>query len=195
MKTKPKITRSRSASLRIVLPAILSVLASFVARPLFAQAPDHQLVMTENSPSSLTVTYDGSAAGISVVPGAADTWLVTFPTTTHLGFELDWQEPENSGVVNDFNIYPPDIGVSNTWIVSSEFMLPGGAAQDMLQPPDGHTFTDIGGDLRDETPIDVTFHDVAADAVPEPATWISLIMGSAMLALMCGRKRPHISLK
>ncbi len=158
-----------------------------MARPLFGQ--DHQLVMTENSSSSLTVTYDGSSAGIVVDPFSADSWLVTFPTTTHLGFELDWQEPGNPSLVNDFNIYPPDIGISNTWIVSSEFTLPGGAAQDMLQPSDGFTFTNIGGDLRDETPIDATFHDVATDAVPEPATWVSLFTGAAILALLGRRKR------
>ena len=177
MKTKQTTTTSCDAV--IFLCAIICAL--LMAGSAFAQ--DHQLVMTENSSSSLSVTYDGSSAGIIVAPFSDDTWLVTFPTTTHLGFELDWQEPTDSSLVNDFNIYPPDIGVSNTWIVSSEFTLPGGAAQDMLQPPDGHTFTNIGGDLRDETPIDATFHDVATEAVPEPATWTLLSVG-AMLILI-----------
>ena len=143
-------------------------------------------MMIEVTHTDLAVTYDGSTNGITVATIASDAWLVTFPSTTHLGFQLDWQEPENSGLVNDFNIYTPDIGISNTWIVSSEFTLPGGSAQDMLQPPDGHTFTNIGGDLRDQTPIDATFHDFAADSaavVPEPATWVSLFIGGAILAL------------
>ena len=166
----------------------ITISALVMARPLFAQ--DHQLVMTENSSLSLSVTYDGSSAGITVAPNGADSWLVTFPSTTHLGFELDWQEPGDPTLVNDFNIYPPDIGASNTWVVSSEFMLPGGATHDAMQPPDGHTFIQIGGDFSDLRQIDATFHDVEnISSVPEPATWASGFLTATGIVCVVWRKR------
>ena len=172
---------------RLALSA-LAMAALSMTQPVFGQ--DHQLVMTENSPTSLTVLYDGSGAGITVVPGSADSWLVTFPTTTHLGFELDWQEPGNPNQVNDFNIYNPDIGISNTWLVSSEFVLPGGASQDSAQPPDGFKFVSIGGDTRDNLPIDATFHDLAGTAaVPEPDTWAMAAAGTALLVAFHRRQK------
>jgi len=187
MKTKQATTRTSRNSLLITFLGAM-IFASLIARPAFGQ--DHQLVMTENSSLSLTVTYDGSSAGITVVPGSADSWLVTFPTTTHLGFELDWQEPGDPTLVNDFNIYDPDIGISNTWMVSSEFTLPGGATQDSAQPADGHTFAFIGSDFLDDMPIDATFNDVESiGAVPEPATWAAVLLTTGTILSSLWRRR------
>lgn len=69
--------------------------------------------------------------------------------------------------------YPTGISLPHSaWIVSSGFTLPGGPSQDSAQPLDGHTFAMVGGDLLDDTPIDVTFHDLDTAAVPEPASWV-----------------------
>ncbi len=187
MKTKHKSLGSYLPNPNSILLATLSISLAFFSRPVLAQ--DHQLVLTEISSTSLSVLYDGASAGITVSPNGADSWLVTFPTTTHLGLELDWQEPEDPTLVNDFNIYHPDIGVSNTWIVSSEFTLPGGPTQDSAQPADGHTFAMIGGDFLDNQPIDMTFHDLAADtaAVPEPGSLLTAM--SLAVAVLCTELR------
>ncbi len=162
-----------------------------------ALAQDHQLVLTENSSGSLSVFYDGPSGGITVAPGAADTWLVTFPSSMRLGIELDWKEPEDPTLVNDFNIFRPDIGISNTWIVSSEFTLPGGPTQDSVQPSDGHTFVMIGSDSLDNMSIDMTFHDLAGDtaAVPEPGGWAAALLTTVAMLCTVRRRRNHYGIQ
>ena len=188
MKTQRKTIRTSRNSLLVTFLGTMSIFSLFIAHPVFGQ--HNQIVFTENSSTNLTVAYNGPSGGISVVPAGTDSWLVTFPSTMHFGFELDWQEPGDPTLVNDFNIYNPDIGISNTWLVSSEFTLPGGATEDSDQPPDGFTFVGIGSDNLNDDQIDATFNDLEdVAAVPEPATWTAGILAAGAILSSRRRKR------
>ena len=80
----------------------IAITAAWTTQPVFGVpegVPDHQLVLTENSSTSLTVTFDGSTSGITVAFISTDVWTVTV-TFTVGSRGVQWTEPENSSLVN-----------------------------------------------------------------------------------------------
>jgi hypothetical protein len=154
-------------------------------RPVFAQS--NQLVLTENSSTSLSVTYNGSTTGILVGLIAPDQWLVALPVTISQpqGFTgLQWFEPENISLFNNVKLF----GSSPTNVLT----VVSDAAVDLslVALPDGRTWP-IGVDSSD-MPILATFNDNAATAesVPEPSTIGLLLFGlTASLGLRRFRSR------
>jgi len=58
---------------KIVLSLAVGITAALVSQPVFAGVIEHQLVLTENSSTSLTATYDGSTSGVTVTFLSRDT--------------------------------------------------------------------------------------------------------------------------
>ena len=80
----------------------VAITATLVTRTAFAGAV-HSFVITENSPTSLTVTYDGSP--LTVFFYAPDKWKFSLPRSflsNDFGY-VQWTEPENSNLVNLVN--------------------------------------------------------------------------------------------
>jgi VPDSG-CTERM motif len=170
--------KTKTASSRLALLAI-AITTALVTQPVFG-VPDHQMVFTEHSSSSLTATYDGSSAGITVFPVAANDWIVNF-TQQNLEFNnplLLWLEPGNANQVNELTAFLfPFI------TILSDFSATGTSAQ-----PDGFTYVAVGFDVTtgSAVPFDVTFHDLGdVAAVPDTGTTGSLlglsVMGLAFL--------------
>jgi hypothetical protein len=81
------------------------VLVVAIASALLIQAASagaiHSFVITENSPTSLTITYDGSP--LTVTFHGSETWTFLLPAgflANDTGGLLQWQEPENSNLAN-----------------------------------------------------------------------------------------------
>jgi hypothetical protein len=88
---------------------IVAIAATLVTRTASAGAV-HSFVFTENSPTSLTVTYDGSP--LTVTFSNSDIWTFVLPagfSFSDVGFQ-QWTEPENSNLVN-FVSFGTDITV------------------------------------------------------------------------------------
>ena len=154
-------------------PLAIAVAAAFATQPVFA-VPDHQLVFTENSSSSLSVTFDGSTTGISVFNQNADDWFVLFPPTLIFAGSLDWIEPAENSSNSFFG------GSGQAFVYSDNVIFPG--AQ-----PDGFTYVNAGTDTSDGVPIDVTFHDLG-DTVPDTGTTCSLL-GLSLMGLAFLRRK------
>jgi hypothetical protein len=153
-------------ALKIVQVSILSLLGIamvLVAQPVCA-APINDIVITENSPTSLAVTYNGSASGITVTTHSRDSWKVTFPSQVVVSLPrvaTAWAEPENFLPPT----FPANIfsgayfGPHSALIVSevdSEFFI--GTIH-----PDGTTVPNVGSDSTNGGPISVTFFDKAEE--------------------------------
>src|SRR5205814_2384817 len=79
---------------------MVAITAAWANQPVFGGAV-HQFVLTENSSTSLTVTYDGLA--LAVKPLSSDRWAFPLPTAfvdTSVGFGQAWTELEDSKLVN-----------------------------------------------------------------------------------------------
>lgn len=115
----------------------------------------HNLVVTENSSTSLTATYDNSTARISVTPVGQDEWKVRVSSTIlNLAGGSSWAEPSglfNSiiGITFEGNEGNPTTVIdirSDTSIVS------------LMTLPNGGTVT-AGTDNLDGAAIKMTFTD------------------------------------
>jgi hypothetical protein len=89
--------------LAIAISAILATRTAFAGDV-------HSFVITENSSTSVTVTYDGSP--LTVTFSNSDVWTFVLPvgfSFSDVGFQ-QWTEPENSNLVN-FVSFGTDITV------------------------------------------------------------------------------------
>ena len=158
--------------------------AAVLTQPVFAipTHSDHQIVMTENSSTSLTVTYDGSTTGITVINGAADLWTVFFPTTVQFNpAEIAWLEPQSHRANRvDFPLIGHFLPVFSD---SSNIAL-------STVVHNGATVDDLGVDLGDHKPISVTFRDNGDTAtLPDTGTTASLLGFSVFALVFLRRKR------
>ena len=126
-----------------------AITAALVTQPVFGSSIDldHQMVFTENSSSSLSVTYDGSSAGITVTPISPDGWTVTFSQSfTSGGFT--WQDPTDAAVLSNLVLFLS----GGRFDVISDFLVP-------TTQPNGSTYVGAGTQVSDGTPFDMTFND------------------------------------
>jgi len=142
---------------------LLGIAIALVAQPACA-VPINDIVITENLPTSLTVTYNGSTSGITVKVRSREEWEVTFPSQVVLTLPTvasAWAEPEN--------FLPPTFPTN---IFSGAYFGPNSAliVSDLDSQffigtiyPDGTSVHNLGTDSVNEGPINVTFFDKAAE--------------------------------
>jgi hypothetical protein len=150
--------------------AAVAIAAAWVTQPVFggtAPAPTHQIDITENSPISLSATYDGSP--VTVLNTNPDQWTVTFPTTvSFVGGPVEWAEPENSNLANVVTFSPATF----TLTVFSDL---GDHVNGFIPLPNGSTVNNVGTDSINGVSVSATFNDNAATAeVPDTGTTFSL---------------------
>ncbi len=169
-----------NSTLKILPALIVTITAAWVAQPVFGSI-EHQIVLTENSPVSLSATFDGSASGITVLNTAPDQWTVELSLGITGTPQAQWIEPENSGLVNLVQNTSPSNGVVH--VVSDTSPLPG-----LASSVDGSSVP-FGSDASDGVAIVAVYHDKAATSeVPEPGTTTCLIFGLS-LGLVFVRRR------
>lgn len=155
-----------------------------MTQPVFG-VPDHQLVLTENenSSSNLSVTYDGSATGVTVVNLGTDLWTVTFTQQITIATDFfAWQEP---GDPTHFNYFNAGNYIGAVDFVYSDLSWTG--SYDL--PPNGFTYIGVGLDHTNPTapvPIDITFED--GPAVPDTGTTCSFF-GLSLMGLAFFRRK------
>lgn len=142
-----------------------------------AQAAAYEIVATENSSTSLSVTLNGSASGVSILPVQPDKWLVTLPFTADVsGSALaDFAEPGSDTTSNDvYFIFTA--GQAVQLAVTSEFFssapFPNGGTAFFTAP--------------DNKQIAITFNDNGDGPVGVPDTGTGLGLMSLSLAALFG---------
>ena len=157
--------------------ALITVAGVMLTQIAFA-VTDHQLVITENSSTSLSVTYDGTA--LTVTPaGNPDSWFIdAVPNITlviPVAGRFEWLEPGNTA---EMNVFTQNGGAGGTFSASSDDLVQGTSP-----PNDGFTYVAAGTDTSDNIPIDLTFHDNGDTAsVPDAGTAGSLF-GLSLIGL------------
>ena len=149
---------------------ILSLLLAVgIAIGLLAQsASAHSIVITETSSTALTVTYDGSAVGVSVNYISTDHWGVTIGYPVTFSANPQWTEPEDPSAFNVITL----LSAGNQFIVNSDYL-------DNSTPPltNGATFANFGTDSRDGGSISLTFRDRGdVAAVPDAGSTLGLLL-------------------
>jgi VPDSG-CTERM motif len=165
---------------RIVLMAAIA--AAFVTQPVFGIPMDHQLVFTENSSSSLSVTYDGTAVPVTFSGLESFGWGVSgVPVNlSPSGFMVSWFEP---GSALSFNIVF-EFPASGDFAVLSDRNFTRGRIK-----PNGSTFVNAGIDNRDGVGVDITFRDHGDVATtPDTGTTCSLL-GFSLMGLAFLRRK------
>ena len=154
-----------------ILPALmLAITAAWATRPVFGGAV-HQFVLTENSSTSFSVTYDG--VPLTVNPLSSDSWTFILPAgfvNTSVGGNQAWTEPENSNLVNLVGF---GTDITRAAFITSDLTidpLPGG-----VSPIADGTSVQVG--TVGGVAVFATFNDEAAasEAVPDPGTTCSLL--------------------
>jgi len=176
MKTNPSFKIFKFFTL---VPLGIAIAAALVTQPIHAGVID-SIVFTENSSTSLSVTFNGSTSGVTVTPGAPDNWTVVipaviFPGSGGIAAVFAWAEPGNVMVGNIIDFFAG----SNEIRVSSD--ISGGAAT--FTNPNGSTIT------IEFPPLSMTFNDNARSepTVPDPASTLGLLFLS--LAGLLGLNR------
>jgi VPDSG-CTERM motif len=178
--------KTKAVSSRLALFAI-SISAALVTQPAVATIID-TIQMTENSPTSLSVTLNGLTTGITVQNTSADHWTITFPTNIvfhelQIVGGVGWIEPENSA---NGNIVSSPSGNNQLFVVSDALGHP-------FSEPDG-TQVGLGTDNSNPlSPVAVAgvFTDMAATAeatVPDIGTTGSLL-GLSLAGLVFLRRK------
>jgi hypothetical protein len=164
---------------------LVIALTALVAAPsVFAVTISHTIQVTENSSSDLSVTYDGSAAGITVMNTGTDSWTIDFPSQiSFFSTTLLWDEPELNGLVNIF----ADSIVDHQAFALSDRSNPGGTAF----PDDAPQA--VGTDTSDNGSIFVKFHDLgdasAGSGVPDTGFTVGLLFLSLVALFGISRLR------
>jgi hypothetical protein len=146
-----------------ILPALMvAISAAWVTQPVFGgPITTNEIVITENSSTSLIVTYNESTSGVAVnflghTP-AGEVWKVTFPSTVsftsvdNTGVIAFWVEPEDSSQVNA-GFFHPTTNVAFFFSDDSVETNP-------TAVPNGTTVTGIGTDTSNGGAISATFND------------------------------------
>jgi hypothetical protein len=110
---------------KIILSLAIAITAALAAQPTAAISTADQVIITENSSTSLTVTLNGNDITATAVSNRGpDAWTVTLPSTVSFDANsIGWLEPENSNLANQIDFTPQ----VNSLFISSEFVvIPGG---------------------------------------------------------------------
>src|SRR4051794_9158580 len=176
---KPNLRFTPSALTWLVL-----IGAALTAGSMFAGAiTGYDLVLTENSSTSLSLSYNGTAgnSGFSVSNTSADHWTITI-TSAELNIATsiaEWNEPEGTNAVNKVTTN------SSQLLVTSDLAL----ALDGAALPQGNNTrwaTPIGFEIDQAHPIFLTFNDAAERteaAVPDGGSNLAFLAFSLVLVM------------
>jgi hypothetical protein len=150
----------------------IAIAAAFVTQSVYGIIND--LVIIENSSTSLTVTYNGSTSGITINNFGPDGWAfrLQFPLSVSFAEFITpvWFEPENSTRAN-FALLADNFNFV-------EFLsdLPFSPSDNPV--PNGTTVENVGTDNMNGGTINMTLFDNAATAeqsVPDTGSTLSLL--------------------
>jgi len=170
--------------MKIMLVALAMVITLALLTQSVVAGTLQLIIMTENSPSSLAVTLNGSSSNITVTNTSADHWTLTFPTTIRFNENgtsvFGWIEPDNSA---NGNIVSSPLQDNVLFVVS-----------DALGHPGDHTdgaFVVVGNDTGSNEEVARFFDQAAAiEAAPEPATWgVGALLAGSLFFQFFLRKR------
>ena len=167
-----------------ILPALMvAITAALVTQPVRAIVIN-SIVITENSSTSLTVTYNGSTSGITITFIESEEWVVFLPFAITGGTAANWTEPEDSSLFN----YAEFIGGSrNRLIVHSDAALFGFPHEFPLGA--NGTPVDFGINLSDNVAVQAVFNDNGDVAkTPDTGTTLSLF-GLSLMGLTFLRRK------
>ena len=160
--------------------ALLSLAIFAMASSLLAQIPTHDIVLTENSSTDLSVTFDGSPV-MTVSNTAQDRWTVTFPDTFIFGaYTLHWDENPSSLVLGNI----VDVSGTNELSVFSDIIT------GQTPEPNGFTFTNQSAfDSGNRVNVNFTFNDLGdgSSSVPDTGSTLGLFIVS-LIALLAARR-------
>jgi len=152
-----------------------------MASSLLAQTATHDIVLTENSSTDLSVTLDGSP--VTVLNTAPDRWTVTFADTFIFGgYTKFWEENPISVLGNAVNT-----SGTNELSVFSDI----DTGRDPAGAPNGSTQSQSPGATDSGNPVTVnfTFNDLGdgSSSVPDTGFTLGLFIVS-LIALLAARR-------
>jgi len=162
---------------------MVAITAALVTQPVRAVPIVNNIVITENSSTSLTATYDGSTTGVTVAFDGTDLWTVTFPSTVTFSLlgGVNWLEPENSSLGNEVSFFTRP---SNELGVTSESALVGSKTTG-----NGSTITNVGTDSSNGLSISVTFFDKGDVATAPDTGTTGSLLGLSLMGLAFLRRK------
>jgi len=162
---------ARLAAFAVVIAAALA------AQPMRATAINN-LVITENSSTSLTATYNGNPA--TVINIGPDLWILANPGV-FFNDTIDrvWTEPDNAAGINNFGRVGPSLGD----VVDIQSDLSGSGGN-----PNGTTVPNLGTDSTNGGSVSVTFFD-NGDVATAADTGSTLGLLALALAALAGASR------
>jgi hypothetical protein len=161
--------------------ALLSLAIFAMASSLLAQIPTHDIVLTENSSTDLSVTFDGSPV-MTVSNTAQDRWTVTFPDTFIFGgYTKFWEENPISFLGNAVD------ASGNELSVLSDI----DTGRDPAGEPNGSIQSQSPGASDSGNPVTVnfTFNDIGDGSRSVPDTGFTLgLFFVSLIALLAARR-------
>jgi hypothetical protein len=189
-------------SVRMFKLSALLALAIVLAQPVFATPMLNQLVITENSPTDLSATYNGVPLTVTpLFPGVADAWFFSPPSGVIVDFRnippletvhlLGFVEPDDPALAN--LVFVDDDGRVH---VSSDVPfapLLNDFGDSFKLVSDGTIVGPLGFDRNNRIPVELTLHDNAgsSESVPDNSSTFTLL-GAASTALFCARQRAAV---
>jgi hypothetical protein len=160
---------------------VMAIAAALAAQPIRASIINN-LVLTENSSTSLTATYNGSTSAVTVILLGPDAWGLDFVSGVSFSDTgTYWTEPDNSAEFNFVNAAGPDPG-EPIYVYSDEAGTSG--------HPNGTTVPNLGTDPANGAPIYVTFNDNGDQlAVPDKGSTFGLLFLSFIALYVASRLR------
>ena len=159
---------------------------AFVAQPICAQSPEN-IVITENSSTSLTATLNGSSSGVTITPNGPDNWSITFPSHVFslVTTSFFWGEPF---------FFPSQVNsvavgtVSDSLVIQSDIPFNG---DPRFLFDNGTVVLGVGTDLATNENVNVQFIDNgdATHGVPDIASTASLLSLSLIGLFVASRFR------
>jgi len=173
-----------NSTLKILPALIVAITAGYATRPVFGGAV-HQFVLTENSSTSLTATYDGSPLTVQSV--SPDAWTFLLPpdfVNTSVGLGQAWTEPDNSNLVN---LVTFGTEITRAAFITSDLTLDPLAGSGISPIADG-TSVQVG--TAGGVAVFATFSDKAAasEGVPDTGMTCSLLSLSLVSLVFLRRK-------
>jgi hypothetical protein len=166
---------------KIILSLAIAITAALAAQPTSAISTADQVIFTENSSTSLTVTLNGNDITATAVSNTGpDAWTVTLPSTVSFdGGLINWLEPDNSNLANEVS-FVPGFGLT----VNSDFPV--------LPPGSGFSYNNDGDNILNGATF-FMFKDNAAtaetSAVPDTGSTFGLLFLSLIALLGASRLR------
>jgi hypothetical protein len=185
---KPRARFTRSVLICLVLIGLALTVGSMSA----GQIVFYDLVLTENSSTDLSLSYNGpsGASAFTVTNTSADHWTIAINSAEmNIGtFVYEWEEPESSNEVNKVTTNPFQIFVTS----DLSLLLDGDAAP---QNNNTRSAAPIGFDVSIDNQIFLTFNDLAeagetaGSSVPDTGSTLAFLGLAAVLLLVAARIR------